>query len=112
MDASQHGDENVNFEVNEEDVQSSTPSDRSPSHQPEDSEDNNEELTYERRTKGGLTKPYRLKRSFHESGMTSQTLSEIGLDFFNLTELGRLLRYDKTVILRFRALLLFSVCIG
>ena len=98
MDASRNGGENNNLEV-DEDAQTSTPSRRWPSCQPEDSKNEDEQLTYERRTKGGMTRPYRLKKSFHESGITTRTLSEMDLDFFHLTELGRLLRYDKTAVL-------------
>jgi hypothetical protein len=92
MDASQNVGENDDLEV-DEDAQSSASSRRSPSYQQEGSEDEDEEPTYERHTKGGMTRPYKLKKSFHESGFTAQTLSEMDLDFFNLTELGRLLRY-------------------
>ena len=91
MDASQNVGENDDLKV-DEDTQSSAPSRRSPSYQQEGTEDEDEESTYERHTKGGTTRPYKLKSSFHESGLTAQTLSEMDLNFFNLTKLGRLLR--------------------
>src|SRR5260221_12907725 len=90
MDASLNVGENDDLKV-DEDAQSSAPSRRSPSY-PQGSEDEDEESTYERHTKGGTTRPYKLKSSFLESGLTAQTLSEMDLNFFNLTELGRLLR--------------------
>ena len=92
MNASQNGGENDDLEMDED-----APSRRSPSYR--------QESTYERHTKGGMTRPYKLKRSFHESGLTAQTLSELDLNFFNLTELGRLLRYG-TFILTLKRILL------
>jgi len=104
MDASQNGGENDDLEV-DENPQSSALSRRSPSYQQEGSEDEEEELTYAKHTKGGMTRPYKLKRSFDDSGLTAQALSEMDLDFFNLTELGRLLRYQRTCHLKFESIL-------
>ena len=90
MDASENGGGNDELEVSE--VKQSSAPPRRPQAV------SGGESTYERHTKGGLTRPYRLKRLFHESGITAETLSKMDLDLFNLTELGRLLRYDRTTV--------------
>ena len=86
QDASQNsGDDDP--EVNKD--MSSAPTNNLPSHGQEDSEDEDNESEYE---KSGMTKPYRLKKLFYECGVTAQTLSDMDLEFFSFSALGKLLR--------------------
>jgi len=48
---------------------------------------------YEPHSKGGTTKPYRIKKLFLEDGIDAAMLSNMELDFFNLNAVRRLLRY-------------------
>jgi hypothetical protein len=96
VDASDDG-EHDDLEM-DEDLRSSPPPRRSPSHQQEDSENEDEESATQRRTRGGIARPYKFKQLFREQGVTAQALSEMDLDLFNLRALASLLRYDGSLM--------------
>lgn len=55
--------------------------------------DPNQEDVYEPHTKGGATRPYRIKKIFQENGVDAQMLSHVGIDLFHLLTLTKLLRF-------------------
>ena len=59
-----------------------------------------DESLFERRSRGGLTKPYRVKKNFRENDVNAHMLSEMGLDIFHLSTLARLMRYCSVILLR------------
>ena len=98
-DTSQNGDDNDDDKLNE-DIRSPASTSRLPSHEQEDSEDEDNESDYGKRNRGGMTRPYRLKKLFYECGITAQTLSDMDLELFNFSALGKLLRWDDYLMLR------------
>lgn len=96
QDVSEKSDDDSDLGV-DEDARSSAPPRRSPSHQ-EEFDNGGEESTNGRHTRGGVTRPYKLKKWFHENGITAQIVAQMDLDIFNLTEVGKMLRYDRTTL--------------
>lgn len=60
------------------------------------SEDDSNNNGYQPRySKGGSTKPYKIKKDFTENGIDGDTLTEGNLGFFHLATLDRLMKYVK-----------------
>ncbi|KAF8161103.1 hypothetical protein B0H34DRAFT_699506 [Crassisporium funariophilum] len=67
--------------------------DREPSlSQSLDEIDDDDESVNERRSKGGIRKPDRIRKLFLENSIDAQKLSDMNLDFFHLSTLARLMR--------------------
>jgi hypothetical protein len=65
---------------------------------PIDPSESLDESWFEPRSRGGPTKPYRVKKTFRENDIDAHTLSEMGLDIFHLPTLARLMRYYSIII--------------
>jgi len=70
----------------------------SPTHEPEpdfggdkDANPVHEEPMYEGHSKGGLRRPYKVKKLFLESGINAAKISSMELDFFYLSRMAKLL---------------------
>lgn len=54
-----------------------------------------EDMLYESHSKGGTTKPYRVRKFFQEHGVDAQALASMDLTLFHLSTLARLIRCDR-----------------
>jgi len=57
-----------------------------------DSDHEADDSMYERHSKSGLTRPYKVKNILLENGVDAQAITEMGLDFFHLSGIARLLK--------------------
>lgn len=65
---------------------------------PIDSSESSDESWFEPRSRGGPTKPHRVKEPFRENDIDAHMLSEMGLDIFHLPTLAHLMRYYSIII--------------
>ncbi|KAJ6593921.1 hypothetical protein B0H19DRAFT_1092836 [Mycena capillaripes] len=85
---------NLNLELDTEEEETQRPNPNpSPSGSPSVQDDSDDDAIADspNRRKGGITAPYRILSVFEDQGIGPNTLTECGLDIFNLSALGRLM---------------------